>query len=589
MNAVKNNRGVSVAAVVIMMLLMTVMGVVLVSLVATESDTSIRQMKANQAQYAAEGGMEYVLYQFKTGTACGSLTYTQNLGAGSFTTTGTLYNPASTTLSAGINNVVATIPVVSTAGYAPHGRIQIDSELIDYSGISGNNLIGARRGVAGTTAAAHLAGASVPQNECLIQSTGTVTGSFGNSQRVLETATQGGAQSASSAFSDGAATNIGTVETQIGSLSTTFPAGDNLIIAVIAFRANTNAVDVDILGGAPGNLKLKKGAAVLTSNVELIRVGLPGAPSNNEFPQETQFLVYKDTGAAANPTYTVTALASAAGVQGEVKIVVINKAPNSSFQSGPDVAISTGVNTTLLTHASTVPAGDNVVIAAVELDKSSGGPSESIAAGNLSLVKGATTLASNQFAMNFRNPTKANRGTGFLLLAQDLGAAANPTYSITCLETGKQLNGAAQVIVLNGLSSAFVDSGSVAISNVALTTIGSLNTAFPAGESVAIASDQFVNTAAGQVNIVAGNELLVPVGTAPNAVSQFDLNLCGGVVECMDFPSGLLLRITTGALNQTFRTQAQASAAGINGESKILAISMIGQGLQVVDWREVFP
>ena len=191
MSALKNDQGISVVAVVIMMLILATMGTVLVSLVATESSTSIRQMRASQAQYVAEGGMEYALYQFKTGTTCASLSYNNiSLGAGTFTTTGTLYNPSSTTLSAGINNAVTTIPVASTAGYAPHGRIRIDSESINYTGTTATSFTGATRGAAGTTAAAHSSGASVPQNECLIQSTGAVSGSSGNSQRIAEVATQ---------------------------------------------------------------------------------------------------------------------------------------------------------------------------------------------------------------------------------------------------------------------------------------------------------------------------------------------------------------------------------------------------------------
>jgi hypothetical protein len=50
------------------------------------------------------------------------LTYSANVGTGSFSTTGTAYNPSSTTLSAAIDSTAATIPVASVAGYAPFGR-----------------------------------------------------------------------------------------------------------------------------------------------------------------------------------------------------------------------------------------------------------------------------------------------------------------------------------------------------------------------------------------------------------------------------------------------------------------------------------
>jgi hypothetical protein len=71
---------------------------------------------------------------------------------------GTRYNPTPTALSADIGTVDTTIPVVSTAGYAPHGSITIESETIYYAGTTPTSFTGARRGAAGTTAASHSAG-----------------------------------------------------------------------------------------------------------------------------------------------------------------------------------------------------------------------------------------------------------------------------------------------------------------------------------------------------------------------------------------------------------------------------------------------
>ena len=65
-----------------------------------------------------------------------------------------------TTLSAAINAVVTTIPVVSVAGLPANGFVQIDSEIIAYAAISGLNLTGCQRG-AGAGAASHLIAASV--------------------------------------------------------------------------------------------------------------------------------------------------------------------------------------------------------------------------------------------------------------------------------------------------------------------------------------------------------------------------------------------------------------------------------------------
>ena len=62
----------------------------------------------------------------------------------------------STTLSAGINASVATVPVASVTGMPTTGGvITINSEQISYTGISSLNLTGCTRGINGSTAATH--------------------------------------------------------------------------------------------------------------------------------------------------------------------------------------------------------------------------------------------------------------------------------------------------------------------------------------------------------------------------------------------------------------------------------------------------
>ena len=68
---------------------------------------------------------------------------------------------ASTTISANISASDTTINVVSAQGLATQGYIYIGSELISYQNVSGNQLLNCNRGQGDTTAAAHLAGASV--------------------------------------------------------------------------------------------------------------------------------------------------------------------------------------------------------------------------------------------------------------------------------------------------------------------------------------------------------------------------------------------------------------------------------------------
>src|SRR6266446_3425243 len=70
--------------------------------------------------------------------------------------------------TAALTAASTTVPVTSTAGYAPYGRLLIDSELINYTSTTGTNFNGLTRGVGGTTAAAHAAGVTVSQNLCKI-------------------------------------------------------------------------------------------------------------------------------------------------------------------------------------------------------------------------------------------------------------------------------------------------------------------------------------------------------------------------------------------------------------------------------------
>lgn len=77
-------------------------------------------------------------------------------------------NLLSTQLTAGINSVVTTIPVVSTTSFPSVGSIVIDDggntvEVIFYTGKTSTSFTGATRGADGTTASSHLISADVAQ------------------------------------------------------------------------------------------------------------------------------------------------------------------------------------------------------------------------------------------------------------------------------------------------------------------------------------------------------------------------------------------------------------------------------------------
>jgi hypothetical protein len=71
-----------------------------------------------------------------------------------------LFTSRETALASGISNSDVTVPLVSVAGlFEPQDCLRtlilVEDELIEYAGISGNNLTGCTRGVEGTSAAAH--------------------------------------------------------------------------------------------------------------------------------------------------------------------------------------------------------------------------------------------------------------------------------------------------------------------------------------------------------------------------------------------------------------------------------------------------
>ena len=70
----------------------------------------------------------------------------------------------STTLSAGIDAAVTTIPLTAITGFPTAGTLTIGTEDITYTGISSLNLTGCVRGVNGTTAATHASGDTVLQS-----------------------------------------------------------------------------------------------------------------------------------------------------------------------------------------------------------------------------------------------------------------------------------------------------------------------------------------------------------------------------------------------------------------------------------------
>gem|GEM_PF-3528527 len=600
-----NQKGLSLIIAIFIILILAFMGVMFVSLIGTGSFTSVNDLQSAQALYVAEGGGEYAKNQFEKGTICGNLNYNNiTLGQGTFTTTGAPFNPPiPVNLAANITAAATTIPLSAdpvAAGYAPQGRIRIEDEEITYGGILGNSFINADRGVGGTTAAAHNTvdsygvAVSALQNQCRITSTGIV----GNAKRAAVVDVSGYASAGVSAFLDGSSTSVGIAETKIGSLKTLLAPGNNLIVVVVSFRNTVIGVG-QYSEIAAGNLKLKRGATVLTSNQYLIRVGNNTAVATlggSYYPQETQFLVYRENPALATacPTYDVTAQANNANTTAEVKMIVFNNVTNSSFVDGADVTLTTGAGATIATSAG-IPAagaGANVILAAVQLDNQANN-NRSIAIGNLDLNKvGVGSLASNLYLINFSVANNTvNRGTGVLLMARDPGAALNQQYTVTGIASNNgAIHGQAKILVLNGLQSASLPSSSVASIAVspAFSTLGTLNTLFPAaGDNIVIAANQYQNSSGAVQNIAAGNARILFGGVA-RSLSPYQIDF-GSTAQSDDFAFGLIWHHTGAPLSPSYSVQSSASGNNVGGETKMMAIQLNINSIPLFGWRELYP
>jgi len=595
----KEQRGVSLIAAIFIIVVLGFMGVMFLSMIGTSTLTSVNDVQSAQALYVAESGLEVARLQFETGTACGAFANNNiPFGQGTFTTTaGIRYKPNPVTLQAAITAAVTIIPVSADPGplYAPQGRIRIDDEEITYTGTAtgaGNCggapfcFTGASRGVAGTTASAHnTVGVPVLQDQCRIQSTGTA----GSAQRIAVVDVPGYASAAVAAYLDGQLTSISNAAlTNIGSLKTNLSAGDNLIIAVAVFQ-NTSGVNASINAN---NLQLRRGAAILAANLSLIHVVGTTVPAANNFPQETQFILYRDAGAPSCPTYDIVAQATANNrISARVKMVVFNNVPNSDFFSGANTALSTaGTGANLLGaagHQFVLPNATNVILAAVQLDNT-GGNNRTINANGLAIRRGGsngTVLAANAIAIGIEQNGNAREGVGLLLIARDTTpGGANPTYSVTA-DGNNAIRGQARVLILSGLQSAFYSSGLINPLPTALTSYN-FATGLPVGDNIIISASQSYNSEAG-TNRNIPTDQLVYGGVISTNITPIYL---GTGAQVDDYTTGLILHHTAAPANATYSWQSQSSGgAQVRAETDMVAIHLAINSIPLFGWRELFP
>ncbi|MGB3941444.1 MAG: hypothetical protein WBK96_08130 [Candidatus Manganitrophaceae bacterium] len=165
---VVNERGLALIAAVAILLIFAMVTALLVSLVSTDSEMALYQFRSGEATYIANGGMQLAMMNFQNYPNFSIPPYSTRvstpqvlLGSGGFT----VDSPG--VLSAAVTAAAAVIPAVCfdkgvanvpcNTLFPPTGRILVESELIDYTGVTANSFTGAARGRDGSLAAAHVA------------------------------------------------------------------------------------------------------------------------------------------------------------------------------------------------------------------------------------------------------------------------------------------------------------------------------------------------------------------------------------------------------------------------------------------------
>ncbi len=171
--------------VLLMILLITSLAsMVVVHTYSSNAMANMADMWNKQSFAIAEGGMQRTIYNIGYASApvscLAAATTSQALGNGQYDVTTVQYdgqiNPPGSPpvaqppaqLTANISAIATDIPVSihPFAALAPSGRVTIDSEIIEYTNLTGSALRNAVRGVGGSVAAVHSAGARITQNQC---------------------------------------------------------------------------------------------------------------------------------------------------------------------------------------------------------------------------------------------------------------------------------------------------------------------------------------------------------------------------------------------------------------------------------------
>jgi hypothetical protein len=274
-------------------------------------------------------------------------------------------------------------------------------------------------------------------------------------------------------------------------------------------------------------------------------------------------------------------------------MVAFNSVPNSFGAVGNNVQLTNAANGAIIaSNATGLPAGANLVLAAVQLDQTTNNNNRQINAADLRLRKGTGTgavLNSNLFDIDFETSNNAGRGASHLLIALDLTGGANQTYTVTgTANANNSINGAASMLVLQGPAFATLATGQVNLPG-AVGTLGTLNTTFlSGGTNIVISATQSFNTQYLNRNIL--SDQLVFGGGVASATNLIPIYMQGPINDDTYSTGNMLIHCNPPA-NPTYVWQSHADTANvIQSDADIaaihLTISSCSQvGVQTLGWQ----
>ena len=358
--------------------------------------------------------------------------------------------------------------------------------------------------------------------------------------------------------------------TTIGTLSTTLPAASagspNIIIATTDFVSDDAGAEAVSSGaGATG---LYRDSALQAGMEYNFFSGTADQGNSYTF-------IFEDSGGSANEVYTVEGCATATSIETETKILAF-QGLESSFVDNGNVATSAGSFVTIATLTTDLTANNHIIIAQVQIDADG---ASTIAAGDIELRNSADTMLSeNEFEILVASAA-AGDGSTITLIATNPSGATNTSYKVAVRETTSGLAGAeAKILAFKAANDEyfFTDGGSVGVTTTP-AELANVATTFASGSKIAVISAaQFDDTDTSVEELITDAGHMIEEGSTLKAANEMQF---GGLAASGSAGEGIRETLvwynTVAGASQTYDSNADADATGLNGESKLLAFLLI--------------